>query len=98
MKACHDHLPNVINVACFDSGFHHTMPDYVKAYAIDQKIAKEKGLRKYGFHGLRFQYIARTAPNFQGKSPSATSMIALHLGSGASACAIKNGQSIDTTM
>ena len=98
MTACHDHLPNVINVACFDSGFHHTMPDYVKAYAIDQKIAKEKGLRKYGFHGLSYQYITRTAAEFLGKSPSETSIIALHLGSGASACAIKNGQSIDTTM
>ncbi|KIW68512.1 acetate kinase [Phialophora macrospora] len=98
MKACYDNLPNVINVACFDSGFHHTMPDYVKAYAIDQKIAKEKGLRKYGFHGLSYQYITRAVADFLGKPQSSTSIIALHLGSGASACAIKNGQSIDTTM
>ena len=98
MKACHDHLPNVINVACFDSGFHHTMPGYVKSYAIDQKIAKEKGLRKYGFHGLSYQYVTRTVAAFLDKSQSTTSIIALHLGSGASACAIKNGQSIDTTM
>ena len=98
MKACHDHLPNVINVACFDSGFHHTMPDYVKAYAIDQKIAKEKGLRKYGFHGLSYQYITRTVAKSLGRPQSSTSIIALHLGSGASACAIKNGRSVDTTM
>lgn len=98
MIACHDHLPNVINVACFDSGFHHTMPDYVKSYAIDQKIAKEKGLRKYGFHGLSYSYITRAVARFLGKPQSETSIIALHLGSGASACAIQNGHSIDTTM
>ena len=98
MIACHDHLPKVINVACFDSGFHHTMPDYVKSYAIDQHIAKEKGLRKYGFHGLSYQYITRTTADFLGKPQTETNIIALHLGSGASACAIKNGQSIDTTM
>ena len=74
------------------------MPDYVRSYAIDQKIAKEKGLRKYGFHGLSYQYIIRSTADFLGKQQSATSIIALHLGSGASACAIKNGHSIDTTM
>lgn len=98
MTACHDDLPKVVNVACFDSGFHHTMPDYVKTYAIDQKIAQEKGLRKYGFHGLSYQYITRRVSEYLNKSESDTSIIALHLGSGASACAIRNGESIDTTM
>lgn len=98
MITCHENLPKVTNVACFDSGFHHTMPDYVKSYAIDQTIANEKGLRKYGFHGLSYQYIIRTTAEFLGKPQSDTSVIALHLGSGASICAIKNGHSIDTTM
>ncbi|KIX09309.1 acetate kinase [Rhinocladiella mackenziei CBS 650.93] len=98
MIACHDHLPKVTNVACFDSGFHHTMPDYVKCYAIDQSIAQEKGLRKYGFHGLSYKYMTRRVAEYLGKPESETSLIALHLGSGASACAIKNGQSVDTTM
>lgn len=98
MTACHEDLPKVVNVACFDSGFHHTMPDYVKTYAIDQKIAKEKGLRKYGFHGLSYKYITRRVAEHLGKPQSDLNLIALHLGSGASACAIKNGQSIDTTM
>ncbi|KAK5462785.1 hypothetical protein LTS15_002497 [Exophiala xenobiotica] len=98
MIACRDHLPKVTNVACFDSGFHHTMPDYVKTYAIDQKIAQEKGLRKYGFHGLSYKYITRRIARYLGKPESETTIIALHLGSGASACAIKNGHSIDTTM
>ena len=98
MIACHEHLPKVTNVACFDSSFHSLMPDYVKSYAIDQKIAKEKGLRKYGFHGLSYSYILRAVAKHLNKPQDETSIIALHLGSGASACAIKNGQSIDTTM
>lgn len=98
MTAVHEKLPRCTNVACFDSGFHASMPDYVKTYAIDQKIAKEKGLRRYGFHGLSYSYILRETARYLGKSPSETNIIALHLGSGASACAIKNGKSIDTTM
>jgi acetate kinase len=98
MRACHEQLPKVINVACFDSSFHASMPDHVKAYAIDPKIAKEKGLRKYGFHGLSYSYILRQVSSYLHKDPTETSIIALHLGSGASACAIKNGKSIDTTM
>lgn len=74
------------------------MPDYVKAYMIDQKIAKEKGLRKYGFHGLSYSYITRAVAAYLKKDVSETNIIALHLGSGASACAIKNGKSIDTSM
>jgi acetate kinase len=98
MTACHEDLPNVVNVACFDSGFHHTMPDYVKSYAIDPKIAKQKGLRKYGFHGLSYKYILRQVALELGKPEKETNIIALHLGSGASACAIRKGQSIDTSM
>lgn len=98
MIACNEHLPNVTNVACFDSGFHHTMPEHVKAYMIDQTIAKKKGLRKYGFHGLSYSYITRAVAGFLDKPKEDTSIIALHLGSGASICAIRKGKSIDTTM
>lgn len=98
MIACHEHLPNVTNVACFDSAFHHTMPDQVKSYMIDQKIAKEKGLRKYGFHGLSYSYITRAVAGHLGKPKEDTSIIACHLGSGASICATKKGKSVDTTM
>ncbi len=91
-------LPNVKNIAFFDSAFHQHMPDYVKTYAIDQKVAQEKGLRKYGFHGISYSYITRTVANHLQKKPSELNIIALHLGSGASACAIRNGRSIDTSM
>ena len=98
LEVCFKQIPNVQNVACFDSVFHHTLPNYVKTYAIDQETAKKKGLRKYGFHGISYSYIVRAVSRHLGKEPSQTSIIALHLGSGASACAIKNGKSIDTTM
>ena len=98
MKACHERLPKVTNVACFDSAFHRSLPEHVRSYAIDQKVAKEKGLRKYGFHGLSYSYIIRQTAVFLNKDASQTNIIALHLGSGASACAVKNGKSIDTTM
>lgn len=98
MTAIHEQLPKCTNVACFDSGFHATMPDYVKTYAIDQKVAKAKGLRKYGFHGLSYSFVLRETAKYLSKPVQQTSIIALHLGSGASACAIQNGKSIDTTM
>ena len=98
LQSCFKQLPNVRNVASFDSAFHHTIPAHIKAYAIDQKIAKSKGLRKYGFHGISYSYILRVVSAHLGKQPSDTSIIALHLGSGASACAIQNGKSKDTTM
>jgi acetate kinase len=91
--------PNVRNIhRLLDSVFHHTLPKHVSAYAIDQKIAREKGLRKYEFHEISYSYILRSASAFLHKPASETSLIALHLGSGASACAIKNGTSVDTTM
>ena len=98
IQVCFKELPNVKNVACFDSVFHHTLPKHVSAYAIDQEIANRKGLRKYGFHGISYSYILRAVSSYLQKDPSQTNLIALHLGSGASACAIKNGKSIDTTM
>lgn len=98
IQSCMKQLPNVKNIASFDSAFHQHMPEYVKTYAIDQKIAKEKGLRKYGFHGISYSYITRTVADYLHKKSSELSIIALHLGSGASACAIRNGQSIDTSM
>ena len=98
VKACTKALPNATNIAYFDSSFHQTIPEAVYTYPIDPKIAKKNGLRKYGFHGLSYAFITRSVATFLGKDPAETNIIALHLGSGASACAIKNGQSLDTSM
>lgn len=98
VRSCIKVLPEAKNIACFDSQFHHSLPDHIRTYPIDQDIAKKNGLRKYGFHGISYAFITRSAADFLGKKESETSIIALHLGSGASACAIKDGKSWDTSM
>lgn len=98
VKSCLKSLPTAKNIACFDSQFHQTIPEHIRTYPIDQEIAKKNGLRKYGFHGISYAFITRSVAGFLGKPESETNIIALHLGSGASACAIKNGKSWDTSM
>lgn len=91
-------LPRAANVACFDSQFHASIPPHVRTYPIDQTVARNNGLRKYGFHGISYAFITRSAAAHLGKPESETSLVALHLGSGASACAVRAGRSIDTSM
>ncbi|KAI1075055.1 acetate kinase [Whalleya microplaca] len=98
IKSCIDVLPSAINVAYFDSQFHATLPDHIYTYPIDQEIAKSNQLRKYGFHGISYSFITRSVAEFLGKDQKDLNIIALHLGSGASACAIKGGKSWDTSM
>ena len=98
VKACMQALPKASNIAYFDSSFHATIPEAVRTYAIDPKVAKRNKLRKYGFHGISYAFITRTVAQYMNKPESETSLIALHLGSGASACAIRNGKSLDTSM
>jgi acetate kinase len=98
VKSCIKQLPSTKNIAYFDSQFHQTIPEHIRTYPIDQEIAKKNKLRKYGFHGISYAFITRAVADFLGKAESETSIIALHLGSGASACAIQNGKSRDTSM
>ena len=91
-------MPETKNVAVFDSEFHHSIPEHIRTYPINQEIAKKNKLRKYGFHGISYSFITRSVAQFLGKKTSETSLIILHLGSGASACAVKNGESWDTSM
>lgn len=91
-------MPATRNVAVFDSEFHQTIPEHIRTYPIDQEIAKSNKLRKYGFHGISYSFITREVAQYLGKKEEDTSLIVLHLGSGASACAIKNGKSYDTSM
>ncbi|KAH8665742.1 acetate kinase-like protein [Tricladium varicosporioides] len=98
VKFCIKELPDTRNVAVFDSQFHQTIPKHIYTYPIDQEIAKSNALRKYGFHGISYSFITRSVAESLGKKESETSLIVLHLGSGASACAVKNGKSWDTSM
>lgn len=98
VRSCIQTLPKARNVACFDSSFHATIPGAIRTYPIDPEKAKRNKLRKYGFHGISYQFITRTTATFFNKDVSETNIIALHLGSGASACAVRNGKSLDNSM
>lgn len=88
------HFPRIPQVAVFDTAFHHTLPKFRQVYPIPYHWYEE-GIRRYGFHGISYQYCTRRAAELV-KNPS--KMVICHLGSGASLCAVKEGKSIDTTM
>ncbi|OGE50681.1 hypothetical protein PENARI_c016G10063 [Penicillium arizonense] len=98
IRLCRTELPKVKSITFFDSAFHQTIPEPVYTYPIDQEIAKANGLRKYGFHGISYGFILRSVAQHLGKPVEKTNIIAMHVGSGASVCAIKDGKSIDTSM
>ncbi|APA14773.1 hypothetical protein sscle_13g095430 [Sclerotinia sclerotiorum 1980 UF-70] len=95
---CISTLPSTRNIAVFDSEFHASIPEHISTYPINQDIARKNGLRKYGFHGISYAFITRSVAEFLGKKEEELNIIALHLGSGASACAVKGGRSWDTSM
>jgi acetate kinase len=98
VKAVHSSIPKASNVAFFDSAFHASIPAATRTYMIDPAKAKQNDLRKYGFHGLSYAFIAKSVASYLSKPIDELNIISLHLGSGASACAIQKGKSIDTTM
>ncbi|KAH8113686.1 Acetokinase family-domain-containing protein [Phellopilus nigrolimitatus] len=98
IEECLKILPDADSIAFFDSMFHSTLPDCVAKYAIDPSVADPKGLRKYGFHGLSYSYILRAVATQLKKPIEKTTLIVMHLGAGASVCAIQDGRSIDTSM
>jgi acetate kinase len=98
IKACMDWGGAGTNIAYFDTAFHTSIPKHISMYPIDQKIATERGLKKYGFHGLSYAFILRSVAYHLQKPINETNLIVLHLGSGASACCIRAGKSYDTSM
>lgn len=91
-------LPNAAQVAVFDTAFHQTMPDYAYRYAVPGAWYRELGVRRYGFHGTSHLYVSKRAAQLLGKPASECNLVTLHIGSGASATAIKNGRSVDTSL
>ena len=88
--------PDLPQVACFDTAFHHTMPEVATRVAIPRALWAE-GLRRYGFHGLSYEYIAEQLRKVAPRLAKGRVIVA-HLGNGASLCALKNGVSIESTM
>ncbi|WP_440312024.1 acetate/propionate family kinase [Leucobacter chromiireducens] len=91
-------FPDVPHVAVFDTAFHQTMPAAAYTYAIDREVAAEHGIRRYGFHGTSHQYVSARAARFLDRPLGELRQIVLHLGNGASMCAIDGGRSVDTSM
>lgn len=88
--------PDLTQIACFDTAFHHSMAPPASRFAIPRRH-EERGIRRYGFHGLSFEYIAGRLAEIAPELAAKRSVVA-HLGNGASLCALRDGRSIDTTM
>lgn len=88
--------PDVVQVACFDTAFHRRQPEVAQAYALPADITS-RGVRRYGFHGLSYEYIASVLPQFDAHAASGRTVVA-HLGNGASMCAMVDAQSVASTM
>ncbi|KAF0215258.1 MAG: acetate [Geobacteraceae bacterium] len=91
-------LPNVPQVAIFDTAFHQTMPEHAYLYPLPYDWYEKYGVRRYGFHGTSHLYVSKRAAALLGKPPRECSIITMHIGNGVSHCAIKNGVSVDTSM
>ncbi|MER7588590.1 acetate kinase [Micromonospora sp. NPDC127501] len=91
-------LPDVPQVAVFDTAFHHTLPEAASTYAIDRETAERYDIRRYGFHGTSHAYVSRRTAELLGRPYDEVNTITLHLGNGASACAVANGRSVATSM
>ena len=95
IEAALERLPDVPQVACFDTGFHRTLPEVARVVPLPREVC-EGGVQRYGFHGLSYEYIASVLP--QVVPPIAKQrVIVAHLGSGASLCALRGGQSVENT-
>ena len=90
--------PTIKQVAVFDTAFHQTIPEDAYRYALPSELYEKYNIRRYGFHGTSHHFVAKEASKILAKSLSKINLITLHLGNGASICAIKNGRSVDTSM
>jgi acetate kinase len=96
IRALLETMPSLPQVACFDTAFHRTQPAVAQCFAIPRGFADE-GIRRYGFHGLSYEYIASVLPTLDPSFADARIIVA-HLGNGASMCALHKGRSLATTM
>ncbi|WP_022882741.1 acetate/propionate family kinase [Gryllotalpicola ginsengisoli] len=98
IEATEKAFPGLPQVAVFDTAFHQTMPPEAYTYAIDTEVAQRYRVRRYGFHGTSHKYVSEQAAAFLDRPLAELKQIVLHLGNGASACAIDGGKSVETSM
>ncbi|MCI0459920.1 MAG: acetate kinase [Gemmataceae bacterium] len=90
-------FPGVPQVACFDTAFHTTLPPHARRFALPRELYDE-GVRRYGFHGLSYQYVVEELRRVAGPADAEGRVVIAHLGNGASMAAVRGGRSVDTTM
>ena len=98
IEACEELMPNTPMVVVFDNAFHSTMPEEAYLYALPYELYTKHGIRKYGFHGTSHKYVSQKAAEIMGRDIKDLKIVTCHLGNGSSICAVKNGESIDTSM
>jgi len=91
-------LPDLPQVAVFDTGFHATIPPEAATYAVPRRWREQWGVRRYGFHGLSVAWSAERAPQLLGRRSAALRLVVCHLGGGCSVSAVRDGRSLDNTM
>lgn len=98
IRAVHDKWPKIPQVAVFDTAFHRTLPEHAWRYALPDSLYRRHGIRRYGFHGTSYGFVAPAAARFLGIAQDRFRAVIAHLGNGASVAAIRDGVSIDTSM
>jgi len=98
IRAVQRRVPDVPQVACFDTAFHATIPRVAYIYALPYELYEKHHIRRYGFHGISHRYVARRAAAMMGRGKYDINAITCHLGNGCSVTAVKQGRSIDTSM
>jgi len=98
VRECRRALPGGPQVAVFDTAFHRGMPERASAYAIPPDLAARHGIRRFGFHGIAYRSMMERYAAARGRPEAEFRLVALHLGNGASICAIDRGRSVDTSM
>ncbi|MCX7520888.1 acetate kinase [Microbacterium sp. STN6] len=98
IRAAEKAFPKIPHVAVFDTAFHQTLPSAAYTYAIDPALAERYRIRRYGFHGTSHKFVSEAAARFLQRPLGELNQIVLHLGNGASVCAVRAGESVDTSM
>ncbi len=98
IEACRRLMPDAPNVAVFDTAFHYTLPPHAYIYGLPYVLYKRHGIRRYGFHGLSHRFVSGRFSELTGSRHQPLRLITIHLGNGSSMTAIRDGESIDTTM
>lgn len=98
IKAAREFLPHCMHIAVFDTGFHATLPEHVKRYAISNEMSNNGEIRRYGFHGISHEYVTNIAAKVINKPLDELNIISCHLGNGCSINAVQSGKSVETSM